>query len=140
MDDNAGFFPPRLTIQVGDSVTWKSSGEHFHTVSFGIDPRKAPLEVPVGKGPQGPIVAINPLVMNPILPKGGIYVGGMASSGLLRLGGNYLNLPGQVFLKAPFTLRFGRPGVYRYYCLVHGPLMMGVITVLPAMGGTTGSQ
>jgi plastocyanin len=45
-----------------------------------------------------------------------------------------------VFLKAPFTLKFGRPGVYRYYCLVHGPLMTGTITVVPAMGGTTRSQ
>jgi plastocyanin len=139
-DEISGFFPPRLTIQVGDSVTWKSGGEHFHTVSFGLDPRKAPLVVPVGKGSQGPILAINPLVMNPILPKGGIYLGGMASSGIVGLAGNYANLPSQVFLKAPFTLKFGRPGVYRYYCLVHGPLMTGTITVVPAMGGTTGSQ
>jgi plastocyanin len=117
---------------VGDSVTWKSGGEHFHTVSFGIDPRNAPLIVPVGKGPQGPILAINPLVMNPILPKGDIYMGGMASSGILGLAGNYANLPGQRFLKAPFTLTFAKPGVYTYYCLAHAPLMKGTITVVPA--------
>ena len=132
-DENAGFLPPRLTIRVGDSVTWKSGGEHAHTVTFGLDPRKVPKEMLVGKDAHGrPIRADNPLVDDPILPRGGIYMGGIASSGFLGLGGNYLNLPSQVFLKAPFTLKFGRPGVYRYYCLDHGPRMTGVITVLPA--------
>src|SRR5690349_1664046 len=41
-----GFSPAQLTIHVGDRVTWKSSGVHFHTVSFGIDPRTTPLFVP----------------------------------------------------------------------------------------------
>ena len=132
-DEEAGFFPPRLTIRVGDSVTWKAGGAHFHTVTFGLNPRKVPLQMQVGKDAHGrPILADTPLVDDPILPKGGVYMGGIASSGFLGLGGNYLNLPGQVFLKAPFTLKFGRPGVYRYYCLFHGPLMTGVITVLPA--------
>jgi plastocyanin len=131
-DDNTGFFPPHLTIRVGDSVTWKAGGEHDHTVTFGLYPGKVPVIVPVGKGPQGPILAYNPLFLNPIMPKGGIYMGGIASSGFLGLGGNYWGFPGQVFLKAHFTLKFGRPGVYRYYCLDHGPRMTGVITVLPA--------
>ena len=132
-DEDAGFFPPRLTIQVGDSVTWKAGGAHFHTVTFGLNPRKVPLSMLVGKDAHGrPILADNPLVDLPIMPKGGIYMGGIASSGFYGLGGNYVNFPGQRFLKAHFTLKFGRPGVYRYYCLFHGPLMTGVITVLPA--------
>jgi plastocyanin len=132
-DADVGFFPPHLTIHAGDRVTWKSGGEHFHTVSFGIDPRKAPLIVPVGKTPQGrPILAFNPIVFSPSFPKGGVYTGGVASSGILGLTGNYANLPGQPFLRAPFTLTFARPGVYTYYCLVHAPLMAGTITVLPA--------
>jgi plastocyanin len=139
-DEESGFFPPHLTIQVGDRVTWKSGGEHFHTVSFGLDPLKTPLVVPAGKSAQGPILAFNPRVVLPIVPKNGLFVGGVASSGIFGLGGNYANLPHQVFLKASFTLRFVRPGTYTYYCLVHGPLMKGTITVVPAIGGTTGSQ
>lgn len=103
------------------------------TVSFGIDPFKTPLAVPVGTDAHGaPILAFNPRAVTPIVPKGGIYRGGIASSGIFGLGGNYANLPGQAFLKAPFTLTFGTPGIYTYYCLVHAPLMKGTITVLPA--------
>jgi plastocyanin len=126
------FVPPRLTIAVGDRVTWKSGSEHFHTVSFGIDPLKTPFFVPVGKGPRGTILAFNPRVFFPILPKNNIYTGGVASSGIAGLTGNYANLPGQRFLKAPFTLTFAKPGVYTYYCLAHAPLMKGTITVVPA--------
>ena len=129
IDANNGFFPPHLTIHVGDRVTWKSGSVHYHTVSFGIDPRKTPLLVPVGKGPQGPILAYNPLAAFPIVPKNGVYSGGVASSGIEGLTGNYLNLPGQKFLKAPFTLTFARAGVYTYVCLLH-PGMLGTITVL----------
>ena len=131
-DTNDGFLPRNLTIHVGDRVTWRSGGVHFHTVSFGIDPRKTPLLVPVGKDAHGaPILAVNPVIAAPVVPAGGIYTGGIASSGIGGLTGNYLNLPGQQFLKAPFTLRFAKPGVYTYYCLVH-PGMAGTITVLPA--------
>ena len=90
------------------------------------------LLVPVGKDAHGaPILAVNPVIAAPVVPAGGIYTGGIASSGIGGLTGNYLNLPGQQFLKAPFTLRFAKPGVYTYYCLVH-PGMAGTITVLPA--------
>jgi plastocyanin len=129
IDTNNGFFPPRLTIHVGDRVSWKSGGVLLHTVSFGIDPRKVPLLVPVGQGPQGPILAFNPQVAFPIVPKDGVYRGGVASSGIMGLTGNYVNLPGQRFLTAPFTLTFAQAGVYTYACLVH-PGMVGTITVL----------
>jgi plastocyanin len=132
IDANDGFWPPHLTIHVGDKVTWKSGGVLFHTVSFGIDPRKVPLFVPAGTGPQGPILAFNPKIAFPIMPKGGVYSGGVASSGVFGLGGNYANLPGQRFLKAVFSLTFATPGTYTYYCLVHAPSMTGTITVLPA--------
>jgi plastocyanin len=119
-------------------VTWTSGGVHFHTVSFGLDPQTTPPFLPVGRGPQGPVLAWNPRVFFPIRPKEGIYGGGMASSGVAALTGNYANLPGQVFLKAPFTLTFTTPGVYKYYCLIH-PGMAGTITVLPATGTSSGA-
>ncbi len=130
-DANDGFSPASLTIHAGDRVTWVSGGVDFHTVSFGIDPHKTPLLVPVGKDAHGaPILAINPQIAAPAIPAGGIYTGGVASSGIGALTGNYLNLPGQTFIKAPFTLTFTKPGIYHYACLVH-PGMSGTITVLP---------
>jgi plastocyanin len=130
-DTNNGFVPAALIIHAGESVTWKSGGVLFHTVSFGL-PATTPLLVPVGMGAQGPILAVNPKVADPIIPPGGMYTGGVASSGVFGLTGNYANLPNQKFITAPFTLTFPKPGVYTYYCLVHGPTMKGTITVLPA--------
>jgi plastocyanin len=129
IDTNDGFVPARLTIHVGDRVSWMSGGELLHTVSFGLDPRKVPTLVPVGKGPRGPILAFNPQIAFPIEPKDHVYRGGVASSGLLGLTGNYLNRPGQPFVRAPFTLTFAKTGVYTYVCLIH-PGMVGTITVL----------
>ena len=128
-DANNGFVPAHLTIHVGDKVNWVSGGVLFHTVSFGIDPRKVALLVPVGKSAQGPILALNPVISTPVIPAGGIYTGGVASSGL-ELQGNYLNLPGQKYVKAAFSLTFAKDGTYSYNCLVH-PGMTGTITVLP---------
>jgi plastocyanin len=130
IDANDGFVPDQLTIHAGDKVKWVSGGVLFHTVSFGIDPLKTPLFIPAGNGPQGPILAINPVIVTPVMPAGGIYNGGVANSGIALLQGNYLNMPGQKFVKAPFVLTFAKPGTYTYYCLIH-PGMKGTITVLP---------
>jgi plastocyanin len=130
IDANDGFVPDNLTIHAGDKVKWVSGGVLFHTVSFGIDPLKTPLFIPAGNGPQGPILAVNPVIVTPVMPAGGIYTGGVANSGL-GLQGNFLNMPGQKFVKAPFSLTFTKPGTYTYYCLIHSG-MKGTITVLPA--------
>jgi hypothetical protein len=119
-------------------VIWKSSGVHLHSVAFGLDPSKTPAIIPVGTDARGaPILAWNPRAYFPILPKDGIYLGGVASSGVTSLSGNYdiANNLGQAYQNAPFALTFGKPGVYTYYCLIHGPLMKGTITVLPNTGG-----
>ena len=130
-DANDGFVPDHLAIHVGDKVNWVSGGVLFHTVSFGIDPLKTPLLVPVANGPQGPTLAMNPLIATPVMPAGGMYSGGVANSGL-ELQGNYVNQPGAVYVRAPFSLTFTKAGTYTYYCLIHSPSMTGTITVLPA--------
>ena len=129
-DANDGFAPDHLTVQAGDRVTWRSGGVLFHTVSFGIDPRATPLLVPVGHDAHGPILALNPRIVTPVLPPGGVYTGGVANSGIDHLAGNYVSAHGRQFVATPFTLTFAKPGVYHYHCLVH-PGMAGAITVLP---------
>jgi hypothetical protein len=108
------------------------SGVARSSAKFGIDPKATPLLVQAGMSAKGPILAVNPKIAFPIIPTGGMYTGGVASSGVFGLQGNYANLPGQKFIKAPFTLTFPKPGTYTYYCLVHGPTMKGTITVLAA--------
>ena len=70
-----------------------------------------PLPEVNGNGPPGPPAKIN----------GGTYDGShFWSSGVINTSGN-----GQY---AQYTLRFTKPGTYRYACLVHPP-MVGEITI-----------
>jgi plastocyanin len=120
------FFPRKLTIHVGDTVTWIGG---FHTVTFGPAAVRDQLEkqriasVTLKNGQT--VLAINPKIA---LPSGGAtYNGtGFVNSGVLflRAGPNS---------KAPpsYSLTFSKAGTYEYACLLH-PGMDGHITVLPA--------
>jgi plastocyanin len=136
------FYPGTLTINEGDSITWKfDTGNEPHTVSFlGPITDTASVFSPVAPdpdtpiGPQGPTkFIINPMVGN---PQGGTSYDGSAftSSGMRAA-----DIP------APkeYTLSFPKAGTYDYVCLLHaapGPDgaivgMKGTITV-QAAGGT----
>jgi plastocyanin len=123
------FIPKTMTSRVGEPVTWTLFGAH--TVSFGV-PRYVPIYT---VSPDG-TVRRNPTVDRPAggSPKappvdfehetyridGGTWDGtGFISSGLL--GSEPFSL---------YTLRFGKPGRYRYACLVHPP-MAGTLIVRP---------
>jgi plastocyanin len=120
------FFPRKLTIHVGDTVTWHGA---FHTVTFGPAAMRDQLEtqrIATVKLKDGrTALGINPKIA---LPSGGTtYDGtGFVNSGVLFLrGGPNSKVP------PSFSLRFTKPGTYEYDCLLH-PGMDGTITVLPA--------
>lgn len=70
--------------------------------------------MPQKNGP--PVLAINAKAFKPTM--GHIYDGtGYANSGFLRSGQSW-------------SLTFTKPGMYKYYCLLH-PGMDGTITVMP---------
>lgn len=99
------FYTNSITIDAGDSVSWTFPAGEPHTVTF-LGNRKS---LPPPNDPKVPI------------PAGGTSYDGTAytSSGFKLLGGSY-------------TLTFPKPGVYEYYCLLHGGLkggMVGRITV-----------
>lgn len=97
------FFDENITIDAGDSITWTANGaDEPHTVTF-LGPVLAPPP------PGDPANA---------LPAGGSrYDGGAyTSSGFIALGQKY-------------TLTFPKPGVYPYLCLIHQPVMTGIVTV-----------
>lgn len=120
------FFPRRLTIHAGDTVTWIGG---FHTVTFGPAALRDQLEqhslmaMPQSSGPSQ-------LVLNPkvAFPSGGAtYDGtGFVNSGIL-----FLRVPHGSHKPPMYSLTFTKPGTYEYDCLIH-PHMEGTITVLPA--------
>lgn len=136
--DALAFFPRVTTITAGQSVTFNLNG--FHTVTFGS--RQAfPLVVPQkGVQPSATDAAGQPLWWvgkAPLLglnPKAVPQIGGstiaspsqVASSGLQRVLTASPKHPPK-----PYTLTFAKPGLYRFFCIVH-PKMTGAIRVLPA--------
>jgi plastocyanin len=123
------FVPRAITTRVGRPVTWSLRGAH--TVSFGV-PRFVPIyfvskdgtvrrnpvvDRAAGGSPPAPPVDYNHAAYR---IDGGTYSGsGFYSSGLL--GSDPYS---------QYTLRFAKPGTYRYACLVH-PKMVGTLVVQP---------
>lgn len=98
------FYPSTITINAGDSVTWKYPAGEPHTVTF-LGPKPSPPP------PTDPSVQV---------PAGGkTYDGSVYTSSGFMLGG------------ASYTLTFTKPGTYTYYCLIHGE-MLGSVVVQPA--------
>lgn len=99
------FYPASITVDVGDTITWNFPAGEPHTVTF-LGPRKAPPP------PNDPSVS---------KPAGGSTYDGSTytSSGFVLLGGSY-------------SLTFKKAGTYTYYCLIHGPEMVGTVKVQAA--------
>jgi plastocyanin len=119
------FLPGDITIDEGDSVTWKANGAEIHTVTFfdGGTPQATldPLDPtdPDQVTRQGP-------VSDPTVMDGSSYY----NSGLLTTMDGFAPIPVPVFHK--YTLTFPDAGTYSYYCLVHGVMMRGVVHVQTA--------
>jgi plastocyanin len=114
------FFPPRVTIHAGDSLTWINRSFAPHTVTFlaGGEPPAVIVPQPQPNGP--PRLLLNPEMF---LPAGDAtdYDG----SGYLNSG---FKEPGP---QGTFTVTFSQPGTYPYLCLLHDG-MTGVVIVQPS--------
>jgi plastocyanin len=134
--DVLAFFPARLTVHVGDTVTWNFAG--FHTVTFPGGKVPFPFVRPFGKQPVttdvagnpffwsgvAPQLAIAPLAIAPIGPAVITSPSQTRSSGLLRIfQASQKNPP------APYSLTFARTGTYKFLCAVH-TWMRGTVHVV----------
>lgn len=96
------FYPKTITINAGDSITWRVAASEPHTVSFLAPGQSLP--------PDGSLAQV--------APAGGSTFDGttFTSSGQLNGGQRY-------------TLKFVKAGTYTYFCLFHHPEMEGTIVV-----------
>jgi plastocyanin len=105
------FFAQDITVDVGDTITWRVPSGEPHTVTF-LSGAQAPQ--PVVIGPHGP-------ELNPAWSEqsgGSVYDGtGLLSSGELNQGQSY-------------TLQFSQAGDFSYLCLIHHN-MVGSVHVAP---------
>jgi len=112
------FFPPSMTIDKGDTITWISS--RFHAVVFGGDEGVPPFYLTERRVRGTPYVVANPRVLFPSEPSSEYDGMGFRSSGLIGYG----QRPGGL----GFTLTFTEAGTFPYACPIHSG-MVGRITV-----------
>ena len=109
------FAPNQITVNVGDTVTWKLNSTEFHNIVFTSG---APAPEFVLGGPTG--VFLNPVAAFPM--GGPSYDGtGLVGSGLLNKGETY-------------SLTFSKAGAFNYLCAIH-PGMGGTIRVVDNNAG-----
>jgi plastocyanin len=94
------FYPATITINAGDSITWRYPAGEPHTVTF-LGPKSAP---PPPNDPNDPVPA-----------GGSSYDGSTYTSSGFMLGGQ------------TYTLTFPKAGTYTYYCLIHGEMVGKVV-------------
>ncbi len=129
------FFPERLRVRVGRTVTFRvDSMMDPHTITFGPEPYTGAIErtliepQPAAGGP--PALVFNPLGVYPSDPPGSalIYTGSNHGNGFLNSG--MLDTDPHTPNPPRVRITFTRPGTYHFECVVH-PDMDGTITVVP---------
>lgn len=103
------YFPPNITVRLGDTVTWRSTVEAPHTVTFG--------PFPVGIPRPG-----NPQVDTVVRPADDYDGTGFWNSGPIGL-----DWPAG----STFQMTFATEGAFNYYCILHRSQgHVGTITVV----------
>jgi plastocyanin len=118
----AAFFPSRLLVNVGDTVTFRNADQtDIHTVTFGPEKLRARIEKNF-VAPQGKRLLLEPLGGFPSEPQGSPiaqYDGTSHGNGYLNAG--ILNPRGAPAQAGPQTFRvtFTKAGTYHYECVIH---------------------
>ena len=119
------FLPGEVTVDAGDTVTWRAGSAEIHTVTF----------FP-GGGPQTSLPPFDPGDLSQLTQQGGSTYDPAQyfSSGLMTTvpsGGDVGPLPPVPHVQS-YSLTFPEEGTFTYYCLVHGLMMVGTVHVQAA--------
>jgi len=143
--DLLSFFPRKVRIHVGDTITWKQNSDAAHTVSLhgafpgpgganlffdpGTTVPGANLPVPGRPG----VTQLNPLQVYPF--PGPEVLDSVYSGGQFVSSGRFVGTPPTPGLDRDvfeFSLTFDTPGTYEYLCLTHVGTMFGTVEVVGA--------
>jgi plastocyanin len=124
------FFPSRLNVHVGDTVTFVNHDQtDIHTVTFGPEKVRSSIENGLVQ-PKGRRVLLNPLgglpsdpPAGPVQYDGHNHGNGYVNSGVLQPQG----APAAAGPKS-FSVTFTKAGVYHYECVIHAS-MDGTVVV-----------
>ena len=108
------FLPSAVTVRTGTEVTWQMAGPEPHSVTFVPSGSKTP-----------PSLETDPSLLVPTPATAPFDGTGFVNSGVVPLGKDV----------AHFSMSFGKPGRYTYFCVVH-PQMVGTVTVTSSTSQT----
>lgn len=125
------FTPSHIWVKRGDTVVWNVGSQEIHTVAFGVPPADTDNEG--AEGITNPIAnALEELEEQFGTPAGGSsFTGaGYYNSGVMTTVPAASGFPGAL---RTYKLTINAAvGDYTFYCLVHGPMMSQLVTVIPS--------
>jgi plastocyanin len=121
------FIPPRLQIDVGDTVTWKNDTFVPHTITFNAAGPSFLAPEPQPSGP--PLLVLDPKVLFPVKSSQNFDGSGYVNSGFIGAGPEATG-------GTSFSLTFTKAGTYSYICMLHADQGMAGVIEVGAGGGT----
>jgi plastocyanin len=126
------FLNQTVTINQGDSVKWTGLAKNFHTVDL---PAKGGSDLPLIV-PGSTATGVNDVAGSPFWFDGVVPSLGFNTTLLGRTGGSTYNGSSRIDSGLPIspkspnvvTIKFTKPGVYKYFCDVHAG-MVGTVVV-----------
>lgn len=124
------FTPSHLWVKRGDTIVWTVGSQEIHTVTFGAPPPDTDDEA--SEPPLPPILNAFEEFEEAVVPPAGGHTftgSGYYNSGLMTTVPAASGFPSAV---RHYSLKIeAAPGDYFFYCLVHGPMMSQLVTVIP---------
>ncbi len=124
------FTPSHIWVKQGDTIVWTVGSQEIHTVAFGAPP--ADTDDETAEPPLPPVINAFEEFEEAVLPPAGGHTftgSGFYNSGVMTTVPAASGFPTAV---QHYSLQIdAAPGTYVFYCLVHGPMMSQLVTVIP---------